>query len=80
MKKRILVSIFVVAVVAVAGWNFSQSKSEAALSDIALANVEALAVESDIVFLPLCAQICGNCWCIYFDPYEEYPGQIIPWQ
>ncbi|MDR1339642.1 MAG: NVEALA domain-containing protein [Prevotellaceae bacterium] len=43
MKKKFLASIFVVAVATVAGWNFSQSRSEAALSDVALANLEALA-------------------------------------
>ena len=31
------------AIAAVAGWNFSQSQNEVELSDLALANVEALA-------------------------------------
>jgi hypothetical protein len=41
MKRRISVSIFMAAVVAVAGWNFSQSKSETALPDVVLASIEA---------------------------------------
>jgi uncharacterized Rmd1/YagE family protein len=35
--------VFVVAVAVVAAWNFSQNQDEAALSDLALENVEALA-------------------------------------
>jgi predicted negative regulator of RcsB-dependent stress response len=45
MKKN-LISIFVVVAIAmVAGWNVMQSQSNEALSDVALANVEALADE-----------------------------------
>jgi hypothetical protein len=45
MKKH-LISIFVVAAIATAaGWNVSRNMSEEALSDVALANVEALAWE-----------------------------------
>jgi hypothetical protein len=46
MKKKILISIFVVAIAAVAGWNVSQSKSDSTLSDMSLSNVEALADET----------------------------------
>lgn len=35
--------IAMAAIAAVAGWNFSQSQNEVELSDLALANVEALA-------------------------------------
>ncbi|WP_293716711.1 NVEALA domain-containing protein [uncultured Parabacteroides sp.] len=42
MKK--LFGIIIIAAIAVtAGWNFSQSQNEVELSDLALANVEALA-------------------------------------
>jgi hypothetical protein len=44
--KKILFTTFAVAVIAVAaGLNVMQSRSEIALSDVALANVEALAYE-----------------------------------
>lgn len=43
MKKKILGVVTVAAIVVMAGWNFNQSKNEVVLSDLALANVEALA-------------------------------------
>ena len=43
MKKKIF-GVALIAIMAVAaGWNFNQSKNETQLSDLALANVEALA-------------------------------------
>lgn len=47
MKKRILSVAIVTAVAVAAGWNFNQSKNEVELSDLALANVEALASGED---------------------------------
>jgi hypothetical protein len=47
MKKKILIFMIATSVVALAGWNVSRAGSEAALSDMALENVEALAQESD---------------------------------
>lgn len=43
MVKKVMGVIGVVAVCAVAGWNYQQSEQEVELSDLALANVEALA-------------------------------------
>lgn len=43
MKTKILGVVAVTAIAVVAGWNFSQSRNEVVLSDLALANVEALA-------------------------------------
>lgn len=43
MKKRILSATIIAAVAIVAGWNYQQSENEMELSDLALANVEALA-------------------------------------
>ncbi|MDR3142493.1 MAG: NVEALA domain-containing protein [Tannerellaceae bacterium] len=43
MKKKIMSIAFVVAIAVAAVWNFNQSKAEVELSDMALANVEALA-------------------------------------
>lgn len=41
--KKLLGIIAIAALVAAAGWNFSQSQNEVEMSDLALANVEALA-------------------------------------
>lgn len=41
--KKLLGIITVVAIVAAAGWNFSQGQNEVEMSDLSLANVEALA-------------------------------------
>lgn len=47
MRKK-LIGIAVMAAIAVtAGWNFSQSKNEVAMSDLALANVDALANDEE---------------------------------
>jgi hypothetical protein len=43
MKQKIIGIVFVAAIVVAAAWNFSQNKVDAELSDLALANVEALA-------------------------------------
>ena len=43
MKKKFVCGIAVVVIAVVAAWNVSQSKNEMALTDVALANVEALA-------------------------------------
>ena len=43
MKKKIFGVALIAAMALAAGWNFNQSKNEVELSDLALANVEALA-------------------------------------
>ncbi|MDR1258651.1 MAG: NVEALA domain-containing protein [Tannerellaceae bacterium] len=43
MKKKLISIAFAAAIAVVAAWNFSQSKAEVELSDLALANVDALA-------------------------------------
>lgn len=45
MKKKIFGAALIAAMALAAGWNFNQSKNEVELSDLALANVEALANE-----------------------------------
>jgi hypothetical protein len=48
MKKKIISIAFIAAITVAAAWNFSRSsKAEIDLSDIALANVEALASEEN---------------------------------
>lgn len=43
MGKRIISIIAVAAIAAVAGWNYQQNMNKVEMSDLALANVEALA-------------------------------------
>jgi hypothetical protein len=43
MKKKVFGAAIFAAVVSVSAWNISRSTSETTLSDVALANVEALA-------------------------------------
>jgi len=60
MNKRILTWIAVVAIVAIAGWNVSQNRSDNEMSDVALANVEALADGE--------TEYCKNVWNRYYRP------------
>ena len=43
MKKKIFGAVLIAAMAVAAGWHFNQNKNEVELSDLALANVEALA-------------------------------------
>uniref|UniRef100_UPI002598310D NVEALA domain-containing protein n=1 Tax=uncultured Parabacteroides sp. TaxID=512312 RepID=UPI002598310D len=43
MKLKIFWAVLFTAIAVAAGWNYSQSQNEVELSDLALANVEALA-------------------------------------
>ncbi|WP_370862557.1 NVEALA domain-containing protein [Parabacteroides faecis] len=43
MKKKFFGVALIAAMVVTAGWNFNQSKNEMEISDLALANIEALA-------------------------------------
>jgi hypothetical protein len=69
MKKKVFFSLLFVAIVAAAGWNFSQNESKATVLDVALSNAEALA-DSD------CPNGCltspGICECHGWHYYQEY--------
>ena len=54
MTKKIFGIIIIAVVAIVAGWNYQQGKTDVKLSDLALANVEALADCEAIVG--------GSCW------------------
>lgn len=43
MKKKIFGVALIAAIAVAAGWNFNQNKNEVGLSDLTLANVDALA-------------------------------------
>ncbi|MFY1613952.1 NVEALA domain-containing protein [Macellibacteroides fermentans] len=57
MKKKIFGAALIAAMAITAGWNFNQSKNEVELSDLALANVEALANDESGGSTFYC---CGN--------------------
>jgi hypothetical protein len=69
MKKKILGVAIVAAIALVSGWNINQSKSDVALSDMALANVEALAEEGGGT-ISCCSDtsICPGSYCGTFYP------------
>lgn len=62
--KKLFGIMALVAIAATAGWNFSQSQDEVELSDLALANVEALARNEGVEVT--CSYTCrdgiGKCW------------------
>lgn len=43
MKKKIFGAVLIAVMALAAGWNFNQSKNEVELSDLTLANIDALA-------------------------------------
>jgi hypothetical protein len=57
MKRNFILIFTVAAITGAAGWNVSQNMSEKALSDVTLANVEALADE-----------YCDKKWEKYYRP------------
>lgn len=75
MRKKVLSSVFALALLATAGWGVNKSMSnDAGLSDLALANVEALA-QGEVTFPWLCMQTTPD-HCITEDGYE-YTGERV---
>ena len=76
MKKNILKVAFVVAIAMVSGINVFNAQKSDVLSDIALANVEALAEGEVIVGMP--CMVVPNNYCLYIgqthDQDFELPG------
>ena len=65
MKKKVLSGLFALALLVATGYGVNQSmKSDADLSDLALANVEALAQTSGEDVVITCGQYQGRCWAI----------------
>ena len=69
MKKFMKIA-FVAVFVAVAGYGVYASQKSDVMSDLALANVEALAWNEIIVGEP-CVYI-PNCPCLYYYPWEQW--------
>ncbi|WP_288361125.1 NVEALA domain-containing protein [uncultured Bacteroides sp.] len=76
MKKKLMGLIAIVAVAAVAGYNIYTSQSNVKLSDLALANIEALADPSEGGFdcVNGCVDGGNGCYCYQWYPYfhENY--------
>lgn len=79
MKKKIF-GIALIAIMALAaGWNFTQSKNEVKLSELALANVEALArYEIGDVVVTCSAGSEGKCFRATRYEYQYVPFSPIP--
>ena len=74
MGKKFFGVIAFVAIAAAAGWNYQQNKQEVELSDLALANVEALAAGEGGGILDCpngCLTDSGICFCYGYHPYKE---------
>ena len=64
MKKKIFGVALIAAMAVAAGWNFNQSKNEVNLTDLTLANVEALArweSQVELQFISGDSGPCMNC-------------------
>lgn len=65
MGKKFFATLIVAVVAMFASYNIYQSQNKDSLSDLALANVEALA-GGEIEIGVICVAVCNNCWCGYF--------------
>lgn len=69
MKKKILSAMFAVAIMAVAGYNVYMNQTKNGMSELALANIEALAYDSEWEHPTMgpfgSEQFCSDC-------YNEY--------
>ena len=82
MKKKIFGAVLIAAMALAAGWNFNQSKNEVVLSDLALANVEALAsgeVKADCgnMAAVICKATCSKCGKTYKTSQSPGPASNV---
>lgn len=63
--KKFLMSVALMAAVAVGYLTTSSNESEVNVSDLTSANVEALA--QIVIIGPICAETCTGCYCEYDD-------------
>ena len=75
MKKKIILFAAAVAAMACAATVVSVCSSTANSNPVFESNIETLS-NGEIIVGPLCAYDI-YCWCVYFEPYEEYPGRFI---
>ncbi len=67
--KRIIGIILIAVAAATSVWNFSQTQNEVELSDLALANIEALAHDEGVEII--CGQKQGACWKTDYSQYNN---------
>ena len=73
IMKKVIKLAFVAAFVAVAGYGVYTNQTSDAMSDLVLANVEALANSESDMCLNGCVSNGGGCLCHYWFPtYREY--------
>ncbi|MDR1502588.1 MAG: NVEALA domain-containing protein [Prevotella sp.] len=61
MKRIYLSMIIIAAIASAAAWNFNRNQNEAGLSDLTLANVEALASGEGGTTATTCLGLWGSC-------------------
>lgn len=71
MRKKILNATFAVAIMAVAGYNIHMNQPKIEMSELALANIEALAEVENPNCPNGCLSTYGLCFCNGHQPYEE---------
>lgn len=72
MKKKVFGVVALIAIAVAAGWNYQQSKQESEISDLTLANVEALASGESSNCPNGCYDNGSGCFCHYWFPsYRE---------
>lgn len=86
MKKKTLLLVFVAILLSTGAIFTTYCASKQNSSSFIVTNLEALLDgESRIGIGGVCAYDLKS-WCIYYDPYEEYPGTLVadpiigPWQ
>ena len=85
MKKKFLTATFVVAIMTVAGFNVYMNQAKSDLSEMALANIEALAdpefdenkkgevqLKCNVSTVVKCETTCPKCYAKWFPPYNKY--------
>lgn len=60
--KKLFGIMVIVAIAAIAGWNFSQSQNKVEMSDLVFANIEALANPENEGVIITCGSKEGRCW------------------
>jgi len=74
MKKKIFGGIAILAIAAMAAFNVTMNTQNENLSDLSLANVEALAQTSGETVYVTCSSSCrggGQCWIYFNDPFTK---------
>lgn len=77
MKKKMIGIIAAIIIAVVAGYNVYSSQNNRNLTDLALANVDALA-SGEVIIGTICVTTCTYCWCGYFP--EDYWADGEPYQ